>query len=595
MLNLVAYAPDGVRRFPIGRTELLIGSQPRCDIYLPYTGVAHRHAVLRYDGRSVEIEDLGTRKGVLVGGERVKGAVLEELDEVRLGSVTLLVEAAAPEQPEAADAPVEVRTPTMSPEVMLEHVARIGKWVLADPESRTPLESLVGDLLLDCGGGVLLLLLEGDDVEEPGIKFVSSTEPRWLASGEELLPQIEAHAEASGTGSFAASLRGEEAWVSYHRFEAVNRTYSLIVALPRFAPEGWSMESSLAALGYLLVLGLVHHLGWYEPILPGRESQGDLVLDPGLVVGESPAMKRVLEQLREAVDSEAIVLLRGEEGVGKELLSRSLHLSTVGPGREMLEASCTGASAQAIEADLFGSVIQGKEGPVRRKGKLEDADGSTLLLDHVDELPLPLQARLVRFLRSGEVEPAGGGEAVRVDTRLVVASAGALEPLASRDEFRVDLAHRLSRCAVDIPPLRARREDLPLLIQSAINRWCHKSGKRMQGITVKAMSALMAYGFPGNLTELETLARQVVYLCPPGRPIDVALLPERVRLATVEAEARVDSTTELALDELVANTERAAIREALRRTHQNQSQAARLLGLSRNGLAMKMRRLGLKR
>ena len=145
-----------------------------------------------------------------------------------------------------------------------------------------------------------------------------------------------------------------------------------------------------------------------------------------------------------------------------------------------------------------------------------------------------------------------------------------------------------------MPPLRERRADLPLLIQTLINRFCHETGQRIQGITVKAMSALLTYDYPGNLAELENIARQLVYHCPPGQPVDVNQLPERVRLATLGQEARVDATSELDLERLVATTERSAIREALKRTHGNKSQAAKMLGLSRNGLAMKMDRFGVK-
>jgi len=176
----------------------------------------------------------------------------------------------------------------------------------------------------------------------------------------------------------------------------------------------------------------------------------------------------------------------------------------------------------------------------------------------------------------------------------VTGSRIALESVVARDQFRVDLAYRLSRVTVDVPPLRERREDLPLLIQSCINRFCHETGRRMQGITVKAMSALLSYDYPGNLAELENIARQLVYLCPAGRPVDVAMLPERVRQGTLQSAARVDASSDLDLEKLVGSCEQAAIREALRRTHGNKSQASRLLGLSRNGLAIKMDRFGLK-
>jgi two-component system response regulator PilR (NtrC family) len=305
-------------------------------------------------------------------------------------------------------------------------------------------------------------------------------------------------------------------------------------------------------------------------------------------------MKRVIEQMRMAVDPSVPVLLCGEPGIAKDLLARSIHLS--GPRRHgpFVMAVCSGARPLQIEADLFGAEVAGKGGPVRREGKLLLAHGGTLFLDEVDQLPLDLQARLVRFLRSGEVEPNGSASSDKVDVRIIAGSRVPLENPVARDLFRVDLAYRLSQYLIEVPPLRDRREDLPLLIQSYINRFCHETGKRMQGITVKAMSALLSYDYPGNLVELENISRQLVYMAQPGKPVDVNILPDRVRNGNLTSTTRVDAASDLDLEHLVGSCESAAIREALRRTSGNKSQAARLLGLSRNGLAIKMERYGVK-
>jgi transcriptional regulator with AAA-type ATPase domain len=601
MFRLVAYAPDGVRRFPVLKSESFIGSQPECDIYLPYTGVANRHAVLRYDGNVLRIEDLGgSRKGLLVSGRKVRESALEVLDEIRLGGVTLLVEdvvpaaAAGPPPPPAEAAPAG--PPRSTPERMVEHLCRISEWVLSDTESRTTSEDLVSVVLADFGGGVFFLL-QGE-MEKAGLKLVVSSDSAWLSSGERLLEQLLAHRQAGHSlqkgGALTGELAGAPAWVCYHSFSALDRTYTLMAAFPAFTPDpSWSPVASFRTLGHLLVLGLVHHVGWYEPILPGHPGQQDLILDPGLVVGQSVTMKQVVEQLRSAVDPGVHVLLRGEPGVGKELLARSLHLSSGRRHGPFVVATCSGARPLQIEADLFGAEVAGKGGPVRREGKLPLAHGGTLYLDEVDQLPLDVQARLVRFMRSGEVEPTGGNIAQKVDVRIVAGSRTPLEAVVGQDVFRADLAYRLSQFVIEVPPLRDRREDLPLLIQSYINRFCHETGKRMQGITVKAMSALLSYDYPGNLAELENIARQLVYLAPPGRPVDVNLLPEKVRNGSL-VTTRVDAGSDLELDRLVGACEQSAIREALRRTGGNKSQAARLLGLSRNGLAIKMERYGVK-
>lgn len=600
MLRLVAYAPDGVRRFPIRRDELVIGSEPECDIHLPYSGVAQEHARVVHQGSALWIQDLGSRKGVLVSGEKIKESALEVLDEIRIGSVTLLVEDAVTEeeesQTEEEPEPLEAH---ITAESMLDHISRISQWVVSDVESRTTLESLVSRVLRDFGGGVLLLLQgRPADVEQSGLKLVVSTDSSWLGAGESIVEQLKPHipdgAWPSRGMDFAGELAEHEAWICVHAFEVVQRSYVMLVALPRFSPDDWHPGSALKALGDLVILGLVHHVGSYEPILPGQSWQQGLTLAPELVVGPSEAMDLVLEKLKSAVEADIHVLLRGERGSGKQLLAKSLHLS--GPRRRgpFIAASGEGASPNQIEASLFGAEVAGKDKPVRREGKLSLADGGTLFLDDVDRLPLELQARLVRFLRSGDVEPAGSRDARTVDVRLIAGCRGPLDLAVAKDLFRVDLAYRLSQFAVDVPPLRERREDLPLLIQSLVNTFCHETGKRMRGITVKAMSALLSYDYPGNLSELENIVRQLVYTCPSDQPIDVSHLPEEVRLSKIQSKGRVDeSTSELDLDRLVAATEAAAIREALRRTQGNKSQAAKALGLSRNGLTMKMERYGL--
>jgi transcriptional regulator with AAA-type ATPase domain len=600
MLRLVAYAPDGVRRFPVHRSELIIGSWPECDIYLPYTGVAQKHARLLYDGNELRIEDLGTRKGLLVSGRKVRESTLEVLDEIRLGGVTLLVEDVAPGPEKAPAPPVEEKKadgpPSITPFRMIEHLNRISEWVLGDAESRITSEALLNEVLADFGGGAVFLLV--GELEGAALKLVVTTDSGWLASGEALLSQVRKNRDTTRSpdkgGSFLGELGEAPAWIFYHSFVALDRTYTLAAAFPRFSPEEWSPVPSLSAMSHLLVLGLVHHVGWYEPILPGHPGQQDLTLDPNLLIGESQAMKQVVEQLRFAVDPPVHVLLCGEPGVGKDLLARSLHLS--GPRRHapFIMATCGGAKPQQIEADLFGAEIAGKGAPVRREGKLLLANGGTLFLDEIEQLPMELQSRLVRFLRSGQVEPAGSNEAHAVDVRLVVGSRTPLDSAVAGDRFRVDLAYRLSQFMIEVPPLRERREDLPLLIQSCINRFCHETGKRIQGITVKAMSSLLSYDYPGNLAELENIARQLVHMAPAGRPVDVNLLPERVRNGPLAATSKVDAASDLELDRLVSGTEQVAIREALRRTSGNKSQAARLLGLSRNGLAIKMERYGIK-
>lgn len=601
MFRLVAYAHNGVQRFNLDRDRIVIGSDSDCDLHLPFSGVGHRHALVASDGQGVRIEDLGSRKGLLVNGERVKTAHLQVLDEIRLGSIALVLEDVQPEMVNRPSLPrvEEARVVSMVPECFLEHLARISQWVLSDSSSQSTLESLIIELLDDFGGGVLFLF-QGE-AETLGIKFVMATDAHWLGRGDEVLQQIFAVSgdamplPAPRCEELVGELAGEKAWIAYRSLPALDRRYLFVVAMPRFTPEAWSPLAGLRTLADQLILGLVHHVGQYEPLIFGRKpAPRDLTLAPGLIAGESKAMRRVLDELRAAVDFDLPVLLRGEPGISKELLARSLQLSSRRSAGPFITATCFGAAHQQIEIDIFGAEVAGKRGPVEREGKLLLADGGALLLEEVDQLPLRLQDRLMRFLRSAEVEPVESLSSRRVNVRLIATSRLPLEQAVARDLFRPDLAYRLSQFVVEVPALRERREDLPLLIQAEINRACHSTGKRIQGITVKAMELLARHDYPGNLDELESVVRRLVYLCPSGRPIDDSLLPEDIRLAQVRV-ARPDAASELNLERLIEACERGAIVEALRRADGNKSEAARLLGLSRNGLAQKSLRLGLDR
>lgn len=589
MLRLIAYVEDGARRFPLVRDEMTLGRDPGCEICLPYQGVGDRHARVRLRGERVEIEDLGSRRGLSVNGEKVRFAELALLDEVRIGTVSLLLEEVEGEAPVVLAALPERVRGEARPEILLDHLATVSRWVLEDAASRRTLESLVTALLRDFGGGSAVLLQSTGEGES--VRFTATTDAHWLGIGEELRTALGDRDE--GELVLTANSDRPAAWVHASSFEAVTRRHRFFVVLPGEGPGSWNPGPGFSALGRLVAMGLIHHVGRYEPLLPGKEARPGLRLHPGLIAGESRAMQELLDQLDLALDPGVAVLLIGEPGSGRELVARSLHLSSPRSQAPFLVASCGGTEWRQIEADLFGAEIPGRDGrPLRREGKLVSAAGGTLLLQDIEELPLSLQGRLVRFLRAGEVEAVGSLGAVKSDVRIIASSRSSLEPLVANASFRTDLAYRLAQVSVKVPPLRDRREDLPLLLQAAINRFCHAAGKRVQGIGLRAMGLLTRYAWPGNLLELEAVVRQLVTLCPEGQPIGIEHLPAQVRSAELHQPSILDPESDLSMESIVAACEIAAIREALRRARGNRSEAARLLGLSRNGLALKMRRHG---
>jgi len=337
-----------------------------------------------------------------------------------------------------------------------------------------------------------------------------------------------------------------------------------------------------------------------EAVAPRPSSHG-LVFPDGYVPGGSAAIASLYEQLRPLVQSDLPVLVLGETGVGKECVARILHLSSPRRGGPFVAVNCAAIPTDLLEAEMFGIGRGVATGVVERPGKFQQAQGGTLLLDEIGEMPGPLQAKLLRALQQREVQPVGGAP-VAVDIRVVAATNSDLNRRMEEGLFRRDLYYRVAGYALQVPALRERREDLPALVEALLRGFARQAGKAVRGITVRALRALGAYGWPGNVRELEHEVRRLVYLCPQGQAIESAMLSPLV-LAALLPVATADPTVSplepaaegasLALDARLAQVERRLIEEALARSGGNRSEAARRLGISRNGLALKLERLGI--
>jgi DNA-binding NtrC family response regulator len=317
--------------------------------------------------------------------------------------------------------------------------------------------------------------------------------------------------------------------------------------------------------------------------------EGPLVFPEGYVRGHSPAILELYAHMRALGQGDVPVLLLGETGVGKEQLARVLHASSRRRAGPFVAVNCAAIPAELLEAEMFGIGKGVATGVSERPGHFQLARGGTLFLDEIGAMPLALQAKLLRALQGREIQPVGGAP-VSVDTRVVTATNTELATKMEQGQFRRDLYYRVAAFVVHVPRLRDRPEDIPALAQAFLSASAREIGKSIPGITAATMRALAAYAWPGNVRELEHEARRLAYLCPSGEPVDINLLSPQVCAAPDDAEAPSAAPT---LQATVDHTERRAIRAALVRTGGRRSAAARLLGISRNGLAMKMGRLGL--
>jgi transcriptional regulator with PAS, ATPase and Fis domain len=315
-----------------------------------------------------------------------------------------------------------------------------------------------------------------------------------------------------------------------------------------------------------------------------------LVFPEGYVPGHSAAIVELYAQTRALVQGDVPVLLLGETGVGKEQLAHVLHASSSRRGGPFVAVNCAAIPADLLEAEMFGIGRGVATGVNERPGQFQLAKGGTLFLDEIGDMPLALQAKLLRALQGRDIQPVGGAP-VRIDARVITATNSDLDARIEKGQFRHDLYYRVAGFVLRVPALRERREDIPGLVQALLCVFARETGKPVPAITADALRALVAYAWPGNVRELEHEVRRLVYLGEEGEAVDCHLLSERVLVAE---EAETDAPpSSLRLAANVDHLERRLIRTALARTGGKRSPAARLLGVSRNGLAMKMERLGL--
>jgi DNA-binding NtrC family response regulator len=314
-------------------------------------------------------------------------------------------------------------------------------------------------------------------------------------------------------------------------------------------------------------------------------------------VGAAPAWRRVMETVDAVADSEATALILGESGTGKELVAEAIHARSARAAGPLIKVHCAALPESLLEAELFGHEKGAFTGAAAlRKGRFEEADGGTLFLDEVGEIAAPVQVKLLRVLQQKTFERLGSGTTLRADFRLVAATNRDLQAEVKAGHFREDLYYRLNVIPIPLPPLRERREDIALLAQHFLAKANALHRKHVEGFSDAALDAMKAYGFPGNVRELENLIERCVVLCR-GPRIEPGDLPEALRGMSAPAPAAEDGPLdrlwrgELNLDAL----ERLIIEEAMRRSRGVQTEAARLLGISRRTLQYRLEKHGLPR
>lgn len=302
----------------------------------------------------------------------------------------------------------------------------------------------------------------------------------------------------------------------------------------------------------------------------------------------SARTEEVARLISRAASSDATVLLSGETGTGKDLAAKAVHYSSKRKAGPYMAVNIPSLPETLIESELFGAEKGAYTGADERKtGRFEAAQGGTLFLDEIGDLPVHLQVKLLRFLQDREFYRLGSSKPLRSDVRIIAATNKDLEKLVREERFRADLYYRLNVIRIEIPPLRARREDIPPLVDLFIKRYGEREGKAIVGISREAMSVLLAYPFPGNIRELENIVERAVVFC----RADTILEEDLPIFLREKGEDAVDDG--LPLTEKVRRLEAREIRRALRGTGGVKSRAARALGITERMLAYKMKSYGI--
>lgn len=309
------------------------------------------------------------------------------------------------------------------------------------------------------------------------------------------------------------------------------------------------------------------------------------------LVGESPRWQAVLKQIEKVAPTDSKVLITGESGVGKELLAYAIHQGSPRAREAFVKMNCAAIPEELSESELFGSEKGAFTGAAeRREGKFMQADGGTLFLDEIGDMSLRVQTKVLRVLQDGEFQRVGGKETLKVDVRIIAATNKNLREMVQEGRFREDLYFRLNVFPIEAPPLRERPEDIPLLAQHFIHRFCRRNNRRLPEVQPEVYAALKKYSWPGNVRELQNLVERLIILSENNRigveNLPAYLLQTEFKLPKMLPGART-------LSQVREEAERAYILHCLEHSGGNVTQAARLLGMERTNLHKKMKALGI--
>ncbi len=615
------------RIFSLEEGELSIGREPSNLISLLDPLVSRRHCVVRRDGPDVRLEDLDSRNSTFVNGVPVKERVLVHGDQVRVGNSIFVFHGSNDEAAHTSSLRVGDSATPGGPTVILRkenavylQASQAGlpssartvrdlnvllnfSRTLSSVRDVATLQQKVLDAVFEVAPAdrAAVLLVEEGSEEFSSIlgRYRNAGPEQPIQASQTILSEVmrENVAVLSNDVIEDETYRAADSLASPNVrsvLAAPMEAQGKLVGVIYLDASSAGVHFDAGLLQLVLALGNIaglamenaRHLEWVGG--ENRRLQQELSADHGMI-GESQAMRGVLEFISRVAGRESTVLVWGESGTGKELVARAIHANSGRANKPFVAINCAAITETPLESERFGHEKGSFTGAVsQKKGTLEAADGGTVFLDEVGELAVPLQAKLLRVLQEREFERVGGTRPIKVDIRVIAATNRDLKEASRAGSFRQDLYYRLNVVSVRMPALRERKEDIPLLANFFALRFGEKVKRRVAGISAKARACLLRYEWPGNVRELENAIERAVVLGS-TELILVEDLPE----ALVE-ETTTEGEPVTALHEGLREAKKALIERAIEQAGGNYTEAAGILGVHPNHLFRLIKTLHLK-
>ncbi len=511
---IVVNGPLAGTRYTLDKAELLLGRAPNSNIVLSEPEVAWRHCQIRQQGNRFTITDLRSSAGTYVNGMRSAERWLDDRDQIGIGKTILMFrsgQASSDEMAEESAGPAADTKPLLLTACSLLFLFRALAASIGEAQSnllQSQILRLVSDLIPVQEG----MLFSGSSCAEL-LKRYAERAADYKSDFRQAISRIcqEGAFEDSATGIMAVPLYLAGALAGALVLKVPDREIANLAA----HLETLTAVASLASVGFEANQE-VETLKAEKALL-----QEQIATNTG-IVGNSPVIRRLLELVERVAPRDTTVLITGESGTGKELIARALHEKSTRRDHPFIAVNCAALTETLFESELFGHEKGAFTGAISlKRGRFELAQGGTIFLDEVGELAPSLQAKLLRVLQQREFERVGGAQAHSLDIRVIAATNRDLSEDVREGRFREDLYHRLNVVTLDSPPLRERKEDIPLLARYFLQRSADRCKRRVEGVSPEAEGMLIEYAWPGNVRELENAMERAVVL-----GVSESVLPE---------------------------------------------------------------------